>query len=110
VEAFNKILEKGLTKVCCANHESWEKMFPAALWPYQITTKKLHKYTPFQLVYVREVVVLGEFISPSLFVAQATKMTDNESIAARVTELMQLDEARFLADFHHTVEKSRQKA
>ena len=88
MEAFNKILEKGLTKVCCANHESWEKIFPAALWPYQITTKKLHKYTPFQLVYVREVVVLGEFISPSLFVAQATKMTDNESIAARVTELM----------------------
>jgi hypothetical protein len=51
-----------------------------------------------------------EFISPSLFVVQATKMTDDESITARVIELMQLDEAIFLANFHQTVEKSRQKA
>jgi transposase InsO family protein len=51
VEAFNKILENGLTKVCCANCEDWDERVPMVLWAYQITTKKLHKYTPFQLVY-----------------------------------------------------------
>jgi hypothetical protein len=33
-------------------------------------------------------------------------MTDDESITARVMELMQLDEAIFLADFHQTIGKS----
>jgi hypothetical protein len=50
-------------------------------------------------------VVPTEFISSSLFVVQATKMTYDESIATKVTELMQLDEAIFLSYFHHIVEK-----
>jgi hypothetical protein len=54
--------------------------------------------------------VLVEFISPSLVVVQATNMIDDESIATRVTELMQLDKAIILVDFHHTVEKSCQKS
>jgi hypothetical protein len=51
VEAFNKILEKGLTKVCCVNHEDWDEIAQAVLWAYHITTKKLHKYTHFHLFY-----------------------------------------------------------
>jgi hypothetical protein len=51
-----------------------------------------------------------EFMSPSLFVAQATKMNYDESITTKVIELMQLDEAIFLADFHQIVKKSREKA
>jgi hypothetical protein len=34
-------------------------------------------------------------------------MTDNESIAQRVAELMELKEARFLAEFNQTMEKDR---
>jgi transposase InsO family protein len=52
VEAFNKILEKGLTKVCCVKREDWDQRVPVVLWPYRITTKKLHRSTPFQLVFV----------------------------------------------------------
>jgi transposase InsO family protein len=51
VEAFNKIMEKGLTKVCCANREDWDDRVPVVLWAYRSTTKKLHRYTSFQLVY-----------------------------------------------------------
>jgi hypothetical protein len=40
-------------------------------------------YTPFQLVYGREAVVPDEFLTPSLFIAQDTKMIDDESIVAQ---------------------------
>jgi hypothetical protein len=110
VEAFNKILERGLTKVCCANREDWDDRVPTVLWAYRTTTKKLHRYTPFQLVYGKEVVVPADFITPSLYIAQATHMTDDESVAQRIADLQELEEARFLAYFHQTVEKARQKS
>jgi hypothetical protein len=56
-------------------------------------------YTPFQLVYGREEVVPAKFLTPSLFIVQATKMTDDDSLVEQVEELMELEEARFLADF-----------
>jgi transposase InsO family protein len=80
MEAFNKIMERGLTKVCCANREDWDDRVPTVLWAYRTTTKKLHRYTPFQLVYGKEVVVPVDFITPSLYIAHATHMTDDESL------------------------------
>jgi hypothetical protein len=69
VEAFNNIMERGLMKVCCANREDWDDRIPAVLWAYRTTTKKLHKYTSFQLVYGKEVVVPIEYITLSLYIA-----------------------------------------
>jgi hypothetical protein len=54
-------------------------------------------------------VVPTDFITPSLYIAQATHMTDDTSVAQRIADLQELEEARFLADFHQSVEKSRQK-
>jgi transposase InsO family protein len=68
IEAFNKIREKGLTKVCCANQEDWDDRVPEVLWAYKTTKKKLHRYTLFQLVYGKEAMVLAEFITPSLYI------------------------------------------
>jgi hypothetical protein len=45
-------------------------------------------------------VVPVEFITPSLYIAQATHMTKEESVAQRPTELKELEETRFLVDFH----------
>jgi hypothetical protein len=36
-------------------------------------------------------------------------MTDDESFAQRIANLHELEEAKFLADFHQSVEKARQK-
>jgi hypothetical protein len=47
---------------------------------------------------------------PSLYIAQATRTTDEESEAQRLAELQELKETRFLADFHRLVEKGRQKS
>jgi len=41
-----------------------------------------------------------KFIVPSLFIAHATDMIDEESIVERLVELIQLEESRSLVDFH----------
>jgi hypothetical protein len=54
--------------------------------------KKLHKYTPFQLVYGKEVVVLAKLITPSLYIAHITNMPEDESIAQRLMDLQEIEE------------------
>lgn len=66
VEAFNKILEKGLTKVMSTNMNKWDERILTTLWVYRKTVKILYKKTLFQLVYGREAVVPTEFILPSI--------------------------------------------
>jgi hypothetical protein len=51
-----------------------------------------------------------DFITPSLYIAQATHMTDEESVAQRLAKLQELEETRFLADFHQSIEKASQKS
>jgi hypothetical protein len=52
-------------------------------------------------------VVPVEFITPSLYIARATHMTNDASVVKRIENLLELKEARFLIDFHQQVEKSR---
>jgi hypothetical protein len=96
-------------KVCCENKEDWDDRVLAVLWAYRTTTKKLHKYTPFQLVYGKEVVVPPEFIILIFYITQITHMSEEESIVQRLMELQEIEETRFLADFHQSVEKARKK-
>jgi hypothetical protein len=56
------------------------------------------------------VVIPTDFITPILYISQVTHMKDDESIVERVVELLTLDEVVFLANFHQTIEKDRQKA
>ena len=43
IDAFNKILENGLTKVGFANRYDWDEWIPTILWAYMTTTKNIHK-------------------------------------------------------------------
>jgi len=49
--------------------------------------------------YSRRIMILSKFIVPSLFMAQATQMSE-ESIQSRLMELMGLEEDRFKAQHH----------
>ena len=66
IEAFNKTLTKGLTKLCSTDKYDWDEKIPAVLWAYRTAYKRSTDQNPFRLVYRQEAVVPLHFRSRHL--------------------------------------------
>ena len=96
-----------MTKFCNSNTNDWDERVPAILWALNNTTRRLHKSTSFQLVYHQEAISLAKFFKPSIYIGNSTCTTYDGSVEESLVQLMQLEESRFLVDFHQNVEKAR---
>lgn len=91
VEAFNKILENALKKVCNAKSSDWDVHVLTVQWAYRTNCKKLIGQTPFRLVYGIEVVIPMEYIIPSLRIVAFAGIADHRALKERLAQLEELD-------------------
>jgi len=92
VEAINTILERTLTKVYNAQRNDWDVHVPAVLWAYRMNCEKLTGKTSFRLMYGIEVVILMEYIVPSIRIATPTGMADHRALEERLAQRENLEE------------------
>ena len=61
VESTNKVLEGILTKTIKANHIDWADRLSEALWAYMTTWRNTTGYSPYELVYGKQILLPIEF-------------------------------------------------
>jgi len=94
VEATNKVLENIMTKTVQMKKKDWSEKLRDALWAYRITWKNTTGFSPYQLVYGKEVLLPIEFQIHTYKLAVELGLELSEAQQQRIMELNQLDEHR----------------
>lgn len=108
-ERVNQTLGTILRKTVRDSKRDWDVKLPAALWAYRTTYKVTTRATPFSLVHGIEAVLPIEFEVPSLRIAIDARLTESQSLKARLVELEALDEGRRRAAQHIEAIQRRRK-
>lgn len=90
--------------------DDWDLRVSELLWAYWTTCKTLTGHTPFSLVYGHEIVVPMEYIVPSLCTAAVTSLRISGAEVVCMSQLLELEEDRFIVGFLQQVQKAREKA
>ena len=96
-EAFNKTIAKILKKFISRSQRDWDEKLCECLWAYRTTVCTTTKAMPFSLVYGCEAVLPLEIQIPSLRIAVASSMTEEEKYKQRLAQFEELDEKRLKA-------------
>eukprot|EP00253_Pinus_taeda_P018179 PITA_18179 len=98
VESTNKTLEGIITKTVAMNRKNWEEKLKDALWAYRIMWKNTTGFTPYQLVYGKEVMLPIEFQIHTFKMVADLGIDLDEAQQERIQQLNQLDEMRQQAE------------
>jgi len=83
-----------MTKTVATNRKDWVDKLNEALWAYRITWKNTTGFTPYQLVYGKEVMLPIEFQIHTYKLAAELGIDLSEAQQERIMQLNQLDEMR----------------
>jgi len=103
VESTNKTLEGIITKTVQMHRKDWSAKLTEALWAYRITWKNSTGFSPYQLVYGKQVLLPIEFQIHTFKLAADLGMDLSEAQKERLLQLNQLDEIRQAAIEHNTL-------
>jgi hypothetical protein len=101
VESTNKTLESIMTKTVQMHRKDWSDKLNEALWAYRITWKNSIGFTPYQLVYGKQVLLPIEFQIHTFKLAVDLGIDLSKAQKERIMQLNQLDEMRQAAIEHN---------
>ena len=90
----NKILEEIMTKIVKLHRRDWSDKLLEALWAYHTTWKNTTYYSPYEMVYGKQVLLPIEFQISTYRLAVELGMDLNEAQQQRMMQLNELVEVR----------------
>ena len=101
VESTNKVIESILTKTVKSHLRDQAKRLPEALWAYRTTWRNTTGFSPYELMYWKNVVSPVEFDIKTLRTALEANMDLIEAQKDRLNQLNELNE-KCVFSIHHT--------
>jgi len=108
VESTNKVIEVILTKTIKENRRDWFQRLPEALWAYRTTWRNTTGFSPYELVFGKNVVFPVEFEIKTLRIVLAINLDLTDAQTAKLEQLQELDEKRWDA-IHQTTMIQQQR-